>query len=706
MLVTVVLATAACGSSGDSGSSSPSGTAEPAASAGTSSSAATTATPATGTATSAGASSAAHEPVTLTMVTYDSFAASKDVLADFTKATGITVKLLPIGDTGETLGRVILTKDRPLGDVLWGVDNTYLSRAQEAGIAVPYASPELAAVDPSFTTLVPQHDFTPVDYGDVCVNVDHGWYAKKGLAEPVTLADLVKPEYRGQLVVEDPATSAPGLSFLLATVARYGEGGFEAYWKALRANDVAVTSGWTDAYTAQFSGSSGKGAAPARRLVRHQPAGGDARGDGAAAGAGDDRRAHGHLLPEHRVRRHPRRHEARGRGPHAGRLPALRALPGRHAAQDLRPAGAPRHAAARGLHALRRRAGDADDAAARRDRAASRRVDRDVEARDGRLSGSGTALPFGWLLALPPIAFLAALFGWPLVAILRHGVDPGTLADLVRDESLRRIAVFTVWQALASTAAALALGLPAAHAVARYRFPGRRLLLAVATVPFVLPTLIVGVAMLALLPASLEHSAWAIVAAHALVNAIIVVRIVGSFWGHLDPRYVEAARALGASPVRALVHVTLPLLRPALGAAATLVLSSASPRSASCSCSAGRRGRRSRSRSTAAPSSSSTSPARARSRSPSSCCSVSCSSSTRASRRGPTPHGGCTPSTRGCAGRARAVRRLGVAVGALILAVAVVAPLAALTWRSLQEPGGGYGLGAYRALARAPTGRC
>ncbi len=184
------------------------------------------------------------------------------MLAAFTAATGIGLELLPIGDTAETLNRAILTRDRPLGDVIWGVDTTYLSRALDNDLTVPYASPELADVDPRFRGLVPGDALVPVDYGDVCVNIDRGWFAEKGLPAPTTLDDLADPRYRGLLVVEDAATSAPGLSFLLATIARYGEDGWQAYWKRLRENDVKVVAGWTEAYTVEFSGSSGGGPRP------------------------------------------------------------------------------------------------------------------------------------------------------------------------------------------------------------------------------------------------------------------------------------------------------------------------------------------------------------------------------------------------------------------------------------------------------------
>jgi len=196
------------------------------------------------------------DDVTITVVTHDSFTPSDAVLAQFTEDTGITVKVLASGDAGEALNQAILTKDHPEGDVFFGVDNTFLTRALDANLFVPYESPALAHVDPSFV-LDPEHRVTPIDYGDVCVNYDKQWFADHELPVPSSLEDLTKPEYDGLLAVENPATSSPGLAFLLATVDRFGEGGWRNYWSALRANHVAVANGWEDAYYGQFSGGSG-----------------------------------------------------------------------------------------------------------------------------------------------------------------------------------------------------------------------------------------------------------------------------------------------------------------------------------------------------------------------------------------------------------------------------------------------------------------
>jgi thiamine transport system substrate-binding protein len=208
--------------------------------------------------------SAAKPDVTITLVTHDSFAVSKSVLRAFTRASGVHVKVLPAGDAGAALNQAILTKDEPLGDVFFGVDNTFLSRALRAGIFEPYSSPELADVPAEFQ-LDPRHAVTPVDHGDVCINDDLGWFKDHHLAPPTTLEDLVKPRYRGLLVVENPATSSPGLAFLLATVAHFGEKGWRTYWDKLRSNDVQVVTGWEQAYNGAFT--AGEGTSGSRPLV-------------------------------------------------------------------------------------------------------------------------------------------------------------------------------------------------------------------------------------------------------------------------------------------------------------------------------------------------------------------------------------------------------------------------------------------------------
>jgi thiamine transport system substrate-binding protein len=198
---------------------------------------------------------------TITLMTHDSFAASKKVMREFTKKTGVTVKVLPSGDAGAAVNQAILTKSNPLGDVFFGIDNTLLSRGLDAGIFEPYKSPELANISKDIQ-LDPRHRVTPVDTGDVCINFDRKYFADKNLTVPQTLDDLTKPEYKGLLVVENPATSSPGLAFLLATVSKFGPDGWRAYWEKLRDNGVKVVDGWEQAYNTEFSGSAGKGDYP------------------------------------------------------------------------------------------------------------------------------------------------------------------------------------------------------------------------------------------------------------------------------------------------------------------------------------------------------------------------------------------------------------------------------------------------------------
>jgi thiamine transport system substrate-binding protein len=212
-------------------------------------------------ATVAAPASTAKPTTTITLVTHDSFAVSKPVLAKFTKQTGVKVKILQSGDAGAALNQAILTKDHPLGDVFFGVDNTFLGRALDAGIFDTYAARDLGTV-PAEYQLDATHRLTPIDHGDVCINYDKRWFARKGLAVPSTLDDLAKPAYKGLLVVEDPATSSPGLAFTLATIARYGDAGWRDYWAKLRANDVKVDDGWESAYDGDFTQGGSKGTRP------------------------------------------------------------------------------------------------------------------------------------------------------------------------------------------------------------------------------------------------------------------------------------------------------------------------------------------------------------------------------------------------------------------------------------------------------------
>jgi thiamine transport system substrate-binding protein len=188
-------------------------------------------------------------------MSHDSFNVSEEVIAEFEAANNVSVELLPSGDAGAALNQAILSKNNPLADVFFGVDNTFLSRALKADIFKPYASPLLADV-PDDLELDAGHHLLPVDYGDVCLNYDKAWFAERGIEPPANLESLKDPTYKGLTVVENPATSSPGLAFLLATVGHFGEDGYLDYWQSLRENDVLVVDGWEEAYYGQFTAAS------------------------------------------------------------------------------------------------------------------------------------------------------------------------------------------------------------------------------------------------------------------------------------------------------------------------------------------------------------------------------------------------------------------------------------------------------------------
>lgn len=200
-------------------------------------------------------------PTEIVVVTHDSFAVSDAALAEFMNANHAHVEILKAGDAGAALNKAILTgASNPLGDVFFGVDNTFLSRALKADLFEPY-KPKGSENIPAGYKLDPQFRLTPIDYGDVCLNYDVAWFKQKNLAPPQSLDDLTKPEYKSLLVVENPATSSPGLAFLLATIGKYGPEKYLDFWKQLRANDVAVSEGWEDAYHTKSTWS-GKGDRP------------------------------------------------------------------------------------------------------------------------------------------------------------------------------------------------------------------------------------------------------------------------------------------------------------------------------------------------------------------------------------------------------------------------------------------------------------
>ena len=176
------------------------------------------------------------------LVTHDSFVMSKALVADFDKSTGYNLKLVKAGDAGSLTNRLILTKAAPIGDAVFGIDNTF------AGLAT--------------STQIIDGTLKPTDFGDVCFNYDIAWFAKHKFAAPSSISELTLPKYKGLTVLENPNTSSTGLSFLASTVGIFGSSQWESYWIALKKNAIKVDNGWEAAYYTDFSGSSGKGAYP------------------------------------------------------------------------------------------------------------------------------------------------------------------------------------------------------------------------------------------------------------------------------------------------------------------------------------------------------------------------------------------------------------------------------------------------------------
>jgi thiamine transport system substrate-binding protein len=201
-------------------------------------------------------------PTTLIVGSHDSFAISEEVITAFEQEHHATVQLLELGDAGEALNKIILSKEAPLADVFYGTDNSFLSRALESGVFAPYESPLLAQI-PDELELDPEHRLLPVDTGYVNINADRIWFEENGIPIPQGLAELTDPQYAGLLVVMNPATSSPGLAFLLATISYFGEDGYLDFWQSLRANDVLIVDGWSTAYYEHFTvGSGGSGDRP------------------------------------------------------------------------------------------------------------------------------------------------------------------------------------------------------------------------------------------------------------------------------------------------------------------------------------------------------------------------------------------------------------------------------------------------------------
>lgn len=197
----------------------------------------------------------------LKVVTHDSFRLTDSLLEGFEREYGYDVQVSRLSDAGAMTNQLVLTKSSPLGDVVFGIDNTFAGRAIAEGVTAPYASAALPA-DSADLKAGDEDLLTPIDYGDVCVNADKAWFAARKLPLPATLDDLADPAYRDLLVVENPASSSPGLAFLAATVGGKGDPRYLDYWRRLTDNGVKVVKGWTEAYSTEFTAGEGQGTRP------------------------------------------------------------------------------------------------------------------------------------------------------------------------------------------------------------------------------------------------------------------------------------------------------------------------------------------------------------------------------------------------------------------------------------------------------------
>ncbi|WP_203338436.1 thiamine ABC transporter substrate-binding protein [Nocardioides limicola] len=196
---------------------------------------------------------------TVVLLTHDSFSLPDELVAEFEAATGYTLDQRGSGNAGELTNGLVLAAGNPQGDVVFGVDNTFASRALAEGVFDPYRPDLPAGVADHLLPGDEDEALTPVDTGSVCVNIDTVWFAENDVVPPATLEDLLDPAYEGLFVLPGATTSSPGMAFLLATIAEYGER-WPDYWTALLANDAKLTSGWSDAYFVEFTQGGGDNA--------------------------------------------------------------------------------------------------------------------------------------------------------------------------------------------------------------------------------------------------------------------------------------------------------------------------------------------------------------------------------------------------------------------------------------------------------------
>ena len=196
------------------------------------------------------------------LVTHESFQLPKRLVRQFEEESGYQLDVRASGDAGVLTNKLVLTRDDPLGDVAFGVDNTFASRALEEGVFAPYQADLPDGAEEYALPGDDDHALTPVDNGSVCVNVDDTWFADHDLAPPASFDDLLDPAYRDLFVTPGAATSSPGMAFLLATIAAYGEDGWQDWWAGLMDNGARLTDGWSDAYQVDFTQGGGKGDRP------------------------------------------------------------------------------------------------------------------------------------------------------------------------------------------------------------------------------------------------------------------------------------------------------------------------------------------------------------------------------------------------------------------------------------------------------------
>jgi len=194
-------------------------------------------------------------PTSLRLLAHDSFTPTEGIFDSFTQETGIQVEIVRGGDAGTLVTKAVLATGNPEADVLWGVDNTLLSRALDAEVFVPYLSVHRDDLEQAAVALAPNGEVTPVDSGDVCINYDKAWFSERNISPPLTLQALASSTYRNLLVVPNPVSSSPGLAFLLASIAEFGDD-WQQWWATLRDNNVLIVESWSDAYYGHFTAAS------------------------------------------------------------------------------------------------------------------------------------------------------------------------------------------------------------------------------------------------------------------------------------------------------------------------------------------------------------------------------------------------------------------------------------------------------------------